>query len=80
MIGRKSSVLVMESALALLAGGGALLTLVHATWIETVLGVDPDAGSGAVEWAIVVALAVLCLSMSLMARREYRRRAATVAR
>jgi hypothetical protein len=51
----------------------ALVTLVWNDWIELVFKVDPDAGNGSLEKAIVgvlVAAAVIC---GWLARTEWRR-------
>ena len=53
-----------------------VLTLVSKEWIEEVFGVEPDGGSGAVEWGITLGfLAVAVISFAL-AGREYQRAAA----
>jgi hypothetical protein len=49
----------------LLAGVLGAVTLISHDWIETVFGVDPDAGSGAVEDLIVV----VCFAVSLVGFR-----------
>jgi hypothetical protein len=51
----------------------AVLTVFWPQWIEEVLGVDPDAGSGALEWAIVVVLAVSAIALPLRARVHWLR-------
>ncbi len=48
------------------------LTAVFPEWIETVFGVDPDHGSGALEWAIVGACFVVCAASMLAARSSWR--------
>jgi hypothetical protein len=61
---------------ALLAFGNAVLvimTLVWKDWIELVFDVDPDAGSGAVEWTIVAATLLLTVVFVALARAEWRR-------
>lgn len=48
------------------------LTLLSPSWIETAFGVNPDGGSGAMEWALV-ALPVLTVAGLVLARSEWRR-------
>jgi len=65
-----------EVGLAVLAGAMAVLTLISREWIEVIFGVDPDQGSGALEWLIVFAAAAVALASGFAALLE-RRRAAT---
>ena len=62
-----------ELGVAVLAGALAVLTLVNREWIEVVFGVDPDEGSGALEWGIVFALGGVALISAVVARAERRR-------
>lgn len=61
--------IVLAAVLAFLTA----LTVARPQWIEQVLGVDPDAGSGALEWLLVGALGVATLASAVLARRSYRR-------
>jgi hypothetical protein len=67
----------IETALAATSGAFLLLTLIWRTWIENVFGVDPDASSGTLEWTIVAALLAVTVACTLLARREWARRAVT---
>jgi hypothetical protein len=60
------------SALALLA------TLLRREWIELVFHVDPDRGSGALEWLIVAVSAVAAVGCASLAPFEWRRAAPAV--
>jgi hypothetical protein len=51
------------------------ITILWKDWIEIVFNVDPDAGSGAVEWAIVAVTLLLSLAFLMLARGEWRRTA-----
>ncbi|MFD9127414.1 ABC transporter permease [Kitasatospora sp. NPDC059571] len=64
----------VETALGGLSGLLFLLTLVWPQWIETLFGVDPDAGSGAAEWLVVALAAAVTATCLLGARIEWRRR------
>ena len=61
----------IETGLAVLAGVLALVTFIWPTWIESLFGVEPDGGSGAAEWWIVVVLALAAVILGLFARRDY---------
>ncbi|NTW39191.1 MAG: ABC transporter permease [Cellulomonadaceae bacterium] len=50
-----------------------VLTLISREWIEEVFGVEPDGGSGALEWLLVVVFAVVALVLGVGATLEWRR-------
>ena len=63
---------------AALGGAGAssalaISTLISRQWIEFGFGVDPDGGSGGLEWAIVVVTVVAAVVCFWSARVEWRR-------
>jgi hypothetical protein len=61
--------------LALAVGSAVLLigTLAWPDWIEIVFRVDPDHGSGWLEWAIVFAAFALMVTFSVGTRRQWQR-------
>jgi DMSO/TMAO reductase YedYZ heme-binding membrane subunit len=63
----------IEAALAGVSAFLFVLTLFWTEWIEAIFGVDPDGGSGRLEWAFVAALLVVTLVFTLLARSERRR-------
>jgi hypothetical protein len=66
----------LESALATVTALLLVVTLVWREWIELVFRVDPDGGSGATEWLVVVVLGAVSAVSALAARVEWRRLAA----
>ncbi len=52
-----------------------ILTILLNDWIEIAFRIDPDGGSGSLEWMIVVALFVVATLFFLVARIEWRRAA-----
>jgi hypothetical protein len=59
-----------ERVLACLSALLAVTTLVWQEWIEFVFRVDPDRGSGALEWAVVGACVAVSVASGALARRE----------
>ncbi|MGA5552395.1 ABC transporter permease [Streptomyces pseudogriseolus] len=63
----------LETIAALISGILFVVTLIWRDWIERAFGVDPDQGSGALEWAIVAAALCATVVFSLLARSEWRK-------
>ena len=59
--------------LGLVSLGLAILTAINNEWIEELTGLEPDAGSGALEWAIVIAFALAAIALGALAVRDGRR-------
>jgi NADH:ubiquinone oxidoreductase subunit 6 (subunit J) len=51
----------------------AIVTLLSRDWMEVVFGVNPDHGSGALEWAVVFAFAAISIGLTLAARQQWQR-------
>ena len=65
--------IIAELTLAIVAAVLAVVTAINAEWIEWLTGLDPDGGSGALEWGIVVVLALGAVVAGVLARRDLRR-------
>ena len=64
--------------MAIVTGILFVITLVQRDWIETIFGIDPDSGSGALEWLIVAALLVVTITLFTLASYEWRRTRAAI--
>ncbi len=62
----------LEVALAAGSFAFGVLALVWPEWIEAVFRVDPDAGSGSLEWAIAGVLLVIAAVAAVAARSDLR--------
>lgn len=62
----------IKAALSIASAALALLTVVSREWIEILFGVDPDNGSGTLEWFIVVGLALTALTLGVWSRSDWR--------
>ena len=62
----------IEIALAAIAGVLTLVSIIWPTWIESLFEESPDAGSGALEWAIVGLFGLLAVTAAVLARHDYR--------
>lgn len=63
----------IETAVAVLATGLFLLTLISREWIEFLTGWDPDHGDGSLEWLIVAVLAIIAVALGIRARSDWRK-------
>ena len=63
----------IDLGIAIVATILAIVTLFSAEWIEVVFGVDPDGGSGTLEWAIVVGLFLTAAIAAVVARVDWGR-------
>jgi hypothetical protein len=62
-----------EAPLSVLTAVVLVVTLVQRDWIESLLGIDPDQHSGALEWLIFGVLLVATLTLGSLASYELRR-------
>jgi len=73
---RRSNVRIrfwFQAALGGVFTGIFILTIAVPAWTEEVFGVDPDGGSGALEWLVVAVCAVAVVASLGLARTEWRR-------
>ncbi len=59
---------------AVVAGVGValfILTLFTREWVEMLTGLDPDGGSGALEFGLALALLAVAVGAALAAQRTY---------
>jgi hypothetical protein len=66
----------VEVVLAVVSAALCVLTVAFPEWIEESTGLQPDAGSGALEWIVAGVFLVAALVPAVLARRDYRRLAA----
>ena len=66
----------LEIVLAASSAMLCVLTFVTPEWIEKLTGLEPDSGSGALEWIIAGGFLVAAVVSAVLARRDYRRLAA----
>lgn len=62
----------IEAAIAVVGTALLVLTVFEPQWIERVFGIDPDAGSGALELAISLGLLLVAATSWLLAAKEWR--------
>jgi hypothetical protein len=58
--------------LTVVLAGATVGTAIVPDWLEVVFGVDPDAGSGALEWAVVLTLVVLTATSAVITGLQHR--------
>jgi len=61
----------IEAALAGITGCLFVLTLLFQEWIEVVFGVEPDGGSGTIEWLASCGFLLVTIATIIVARVEY---------
>lgn len=68
----------LETGIALVTGILFVITLLWHDWIEIIFTVDPDQGSGLLEWLIVGALLVVTSALFVLALYEWRKAQAAI--
>ncbi len=63
----------LEIGLATITGLVFVLTLTQRQWIEVLFGVDPDHGSGLLEWAMVITSFLATVTFCALAGNEWRK-------
>jgi hypothetical protein len=63
----------VDAIVSLLTGTLAIVTLFWRDWIEAVVRIDPDKGSGSSEWLVVLGLLIITVTLAGGARLEWRR-------
>jgi hypothetical protein len=71
--GRLKTRMTLEGLAGLTSLVLAVLTVVNREWIEELTGLEPDAGSGALEWLIVIAFGLAAVLLGRMAWRDRQR-------
>ena len=69
----------LETGMAIVTTILFVITLAWHDWIEIIFNVDPDQGSGLLEWLIVGALFVVTIALFALARYEWRKARAAIA-
>jgi len=69
----------LETGMAIVTTILFVITLAWHNWIEIIFNVDPDQGSGLLEWLIVGALFVVTIALFTLARYEWRKARAAIA-
>lgn len=64
----------LELSVAVANVGLLTLTILWPQWIESIFHIDPDAGSGALEWLIVGVTLAISATCFFLARMEWRRK------
>ena len=62
----------IELGLSAVFAALTVATLIWPTWIESLTGLEPDAGTGETEWWIVVLLGLVTIALGLVGARDYR--------
>ena len=62
----------IEASLAVVSALLLLATVISREWIEVLFGVDPDHGSGSLEWLVVGGVTIVAIVFSVIARIEWR--------
>lgn len=68
-----------EFLLGIVTGIAFIVTLINRGWIEVAFRIDPDQGSGLLEWLIVGGLLLATVALFALARYEWRRASAATA-